>query len=268
MHRALYPERFIVGSSNSLDVIPESITFFLKSFNCPILIMSFESAELSKIAINCYLASSLSITNTLSELSDSLGGSWEEIIPTLQLDKRIGKFAYLKPGLGISGGNIERDLATVKSIGLKNNANVKYIDSIIQLSKYSKQWLYRNIKYHIDKNVNFKISVLGLAYKENTNSIKNSPSIELLKKINNYGVKVYDPLVKYISIEGVIMSNSAQEAIKNSDILVIATPWEEFRSIDLNKIKTQMNGNIIIDPYKMLNEELLKKLNFLYYSIG
>ena len=90
----------------------------------------------------------------------------------------------------------------------------------------------------------------------------------MLKKINNYGVKVYDPLVKYISIEGVIMSNSAQEAIKNSDILVIATPWEEFRSIDLNKIKAQMNGNIIIDPYKMLNEELLKKLNFLYYSIG
>ena len=268
MHRALHPERFIIGSSNSLDVIPVPITFFLKSFNCPILIMSFESAELSKIAINCYLASSLSITNTLSELSDSLGGSWDEIIPTLQLDKRIGKFAYLKPGLGISGGNIERDLATIKSIGLTNNVNVQCIDSMIQLSKYSKQWLYRNIRKYIDNDINLKISVLGLAYKENTNSIKNSPSIELLKKIKNSSIKAYDPLVKNISIKGVIMSDSALEAIKNSDILVIATPWEEFRSINLSKIKKQMNGNIIIDPYKILDEESLKKLNFMYYSIG
>jgi len=268
MHRALHPERFIIGSSNSLDVIPVPITFFLKSFNCPILIMSFESAELSKIAINCYLASSLSITNTLSELSDSLGGSWDEIIPTLQLDKRIGKFAYLKPGLGISGGNIERDLATIKSIGLTNNVNVQCIDSMIQLSKYSKQWLYRNIRKHIDNDINLKISVLGLAYKENTNSIKNSPSIELLKKIKTSRVQVYDPLVKSINIEEIIMSNSALEAVKNSDILVIATPWEEFKSLDLNKIKEHMNGNIIIDPYKILNEVSLKKLNFIYYSIG
>ena len=268
MHRALYPERFILGSSNSLDVIPVPITTFLKSFNCPILIMSFESAELSKIAINCYLASSLSITNTLSELSDSLGGSWDEIIPTLQLDKRIGKFAYLKPGLGISGGNIERDLATIESIGLTNNVNVQCIDSMIKLSKYSKQWLYRNIRKHIDNNINLKISVLGLAYKENTNSIKNSPSIELLKKIKTSSVQVYDPLVKSINIEEIIMSNSALEAVKNSDILVIATPWEEFKSLDLNKIKEHMNGNIIIDPYKILNEVSLKKLNFIYYSIG
>ena len=268
MHRSLYPERFIIGSSNSLDVIPESITIYLKSFNCPILVMSFESAELSKIAINCYLASSLSITNTLSEICGLLGGSWDEIIPTLQLDKRIGKFAYLKPGLGISGGNIERDLSTIKSIGLKNNANVKCIESIIDLSKYSKQWLFRNVQKHIDNNINFKIAILGLSYKENTNSIKNSPSIELLNRIKNYSIKVYDPLVTSINIEGVIMTKSIDEAIINSDILVIATPWEEFRSIDLSKIKSQMKGNIIIDPYKILNEESLKKLNFTYCSIG
>ena len=89
-----------------------------------------------------------------------------------------------------------------------------------------------------------------------------------MNKIKNSYVKVYDPLVKKINIEEVIISNSAMESIKNADILVIATPWEEFRSLDLNQIKIQMNGNIIIDPYKILNEESLKKLNFKYYSIG
>jgi len=268
MFRALYPERFIIGSNDSLDTLPDSINIFLKSFNCPILIMGYESAELSKIAINCYLASTLSITNTLSEISDSLGGNWNEIIPTLQLDKRIGEFAYLKPGLGISGGNIERDLATIQSIGFKNNANVKCIESIISLSKYSKQWLYRNIKEHVGKNSNLKIALLGLAYKENTNSIKNSPSIELLKKIKNFSIKVYDPLVKDINIKGVIICNSAKEAMQNADILVIATPWQEFKNLEVSIIKDQMNGNIIIDPYKILNEKILKKINFNYYCIG
>ena len=268
MFRALCPERFIIGSNDSLDNLPDPINIFLKSFNCPILIMGYESAELSKIAINCYLASTLSITNTLSEISDSLGGNWNEIIPTLQLDKRIGEFAYLKPGLGISGGNIERDLATIQSIGFKNNANVKCIESIIDLSKYSKQWLYRNIKEHIEKNSNLKIALLGLAYKENTNSIKNSPSIELLKKIKNFSIKVYDPLVKDINIKGVIICNSAEEAMQNADILVIATPWQEFKKLGVSIIRDQMKGNIIIDPYKILNEKFLKKINFNYYSIG
>ena len=268
MHRALYPERFIIGSKDSTDVLPENISSFLNSFHCPILIMRFESAELAKIAINCYLASSLSITNTLAEISDSIGGSWDEIVPTLQLDKRIGKYAYLKPGLGISGGNIERDLATIKSLGFEKGTNVKAIDSIIELSKYSKQWLFRNIKDYIHKNTNLKIAVLGLAYKENTNSIKNSPAIELLNKIKNSSIKVYDPLVRNLHIEGVIVTNSVEEAIKKADILVIATPCEEFKSLDLRKIKLQMNGNIIIDPYKILNEESLKRLDFIYYSIG
>ena len=87
--------------------------------------MKYESAELSKISINCYLASSVTLTNTLAEVSKSVGASWEEIIPTLKLDKRIGKYAYLKPGLGISGGNIERDLSSITKIAKNKFLNVE-----------------------------------------------------------------------------------------------------------------------------------------------
>ena len=90
----------------------------------------------------------------------------------------------------------------------------------------------------------------------------------ILNKIKSASIKVYDPLVTRINIEGVIMTKSIDDAIKNSDILVIATAWEELRSLDLTLITSQMNRNIIIDPYKILNEESLKKLDFIYYSIG
>ena len=110
--------------------------------------------------------------------------------------------------------------------------------------------------------------MLGLAYKENTNSIKNSPSIQLLKKINEHEIKVYDPLVKKIKINNIKEVNGSYDAISNADILVIATPWEEFYRLDLKVIKLKMSGKIIIDPYKVLDQILAIKLGFKYYFIG
>ena len=134
--RALNPERFIIGASNSNYALFKKYKDFLKVFNCPILTMKYESAELAKIAINCYLASNVSLTNTLAEISSAIGASWEEIVPTLKLDKRIGKYAYLKPGLGISGGNIERDLTTIKKLGENEKSNIELINTIIDLILY------------------------------------------------------------------------------------------------------------------------------------
>tara|TARA_B100000686_G_scaffold204229_1_gene211073 strand:- start:28934 stop:30181 length:1248 start_codon:yes stop_codon:yes gene_type:complete len=266
--RALNPERFIIGSNNPNYDLSKKYKYFLNVFNCPIFTMRYESAELAKIAINCYLASNVSLTNTLAEISYAIGASWEEIVPTLKLDKRIGKYAYLKPGLGISGGNIERDLTSIKKIGKKEKSNIELINTIIDLSKYSKNWLYRNVNIHLRKNKYTKISILGLSYKENTNSIKNSASIELIKKIKNADIRVYDPSVKNIKIKNVIEYKTSNGAIKNSEILIIATPWDEFRDLDLKAISLLMNGKIIIDPYKIFNEDLVKKFGFDYYSIG
>ena len=228
--------------------------------------MNYESAELAKIAINCYLASSVSTTNTLAEISNKIGAHWDEIVPTLKLDKRIGKYAYLSPGLGIAGGNIERDLNTIEGIGDKISSNTEFISSIINLSAYSKKWMYRTIKPHINNNNN--ICILGLSYKENTNSIKNSASIELIKKIKNSNINVYDPFVKKINIGQINHKTSTNNAIKGSNILVIATPWDEFKLLDLKTIKSLMKGNIILDPYRVLDEELSLNLGFIYYSIG
>ena len=264
--RALLPERFIVGTNNSNESLPININRFLKTFKCPILIMNYESAELAKIAINCYLASSVSTTNTLAEISNKIGAQWDEIVPTLKLDKRIGKYAYLSPGLGIAGGNIERDLNTIEGIGDKISSNTEFISSIINLSAYSKKWMYRTIKPFINNNNN--ICILGLSYKENTNSIKNSASIELIKKIKNSNINVYDPLVKKINMGQINHKTSTNNAIKGSNILVIATPWDEFKLLDLKKIKSLMKGNIILDPYRVLNEELAVNLGFIYYSVG
>jgi len=110
VERATRPERYIVGCADPAKPLPEAFAAVLGAFGCPILPMRYESAELAKIAINCCLVASVTIANTLAELSERIGADWREIVPALKLDARIGQGAYLAPGLGIAGGNLERDL--------------------------------------------------------------------------------------------------------------------------------------------------------------
>ncbi|PYJ09249.1 MAG: hypothetical protein DMF06_10640, partial [Verrucomicrobia bacterium] len=116
VERAMRPERFIVGSPDPSRLLPAPFQAWHASFGCPVLVMRLESAELAKIAINFFLVSSVTTTNTLAEVCEQIGADWGEIVPALRLDQRIGPHAYLGPGLGIAGGNLERDLVTVQRI--------------------------------------------------------------------------------------------------------------------------------------------------------
>ena len=116
MERAIHPERYMVGCADPKQPFPDLYRSFLDAFDCPVLAMRYESAELCKIAINCFLVSSVSTTNMLAELCEKIHADWFEIAPALRLDRRIGPHAYLSPGLGIAGGNLERDLMTVRKI--------------------------------------------------------------------------------------------------------------------------------------------------------
>ena len=118
IQRALKPERIIIGAED--DHFPDNkFKKYLSQYNCPIINMNYESAELAKIAINICLVSSISVANTLSEVCEKINANWFNVTKALKLDKRIGRHAYLSPGLGIAGGNLERDLSTITNIGKK-----------------------------------------------------------------------------------------------------------------------------------------------------
>ena len=270
INRALYPERLIIGCSKLVSSLDSNLNNFLKKNNCPILTMKYESAEFTKISINIFLASSVTTTNTLSELCEKIDADWSEIIPALQMDKRIGKYAYLKPGLGISGGNLERDINNVFNFSKKNKTDNQIIKSIILNSKYRKKWLLNKLKEEVlKKKQNPKICILGLTYKENTSSLKNSPSIDLIKKLKRYQISVYDPALKNKKINYYVhQANSIYEAALKADVILILTPWKIFNSIEPSKIKKIMKGRVIIDPYKILSEKKFNNYGFSYFTLG
>lgn len=252
--RAMHPERFIVGCADPAMPIEPRLKAFLDAFGCPLLPMRYESAELAKISINMCLIASVSVANVMAELSEKLGADWSEIVPALKLDRRIGPYSYLSPGLGLSGGNLERDLATVRNLAEQNGADGTVAASWDANSRHRKDWPWRTLLAMTAGAPLRTIAVLGLAYKENTASTKNSPALALLDHLKACDVRLFDPVVPASAAgPGVKGAHSVMEAVKDADALCIMTPWPEFRDIAVDELARTMRGSVIIDPYGMLD---------------
>lgn len=274
LQRALYPERFIIGTQHPNKPLDSKFESFLKSFDCPFLIMDYESAEFCKICINAFLAATVSTTNTLEEICQKIGAKWSDIIPALRLDKRIGEYAYLKPGLGLAGGNIERDLKTITSLSQEHGTHGKVVDSFIKNSQHRRNWplnvFYNYILPQFSAH-DIRIAILGLAYKENTHSTKNSAALKLISQLQGFNIQAYDPFVKNIPLESgsIQLKSNALEAIKGADVLFIMTPWPEFKEQKPETFLTLMRKRFIIDPYSLLevNSDLAIAQELTYYSL-
>ena len=271
VERALFPERFIVGCADPQAPLPGPYAGFLESFGCPILPMRYESAELAKISINCCLVASISVANTLAELCENIGADWSEIVPALKLDERIGAHAYLSPGLGIAGGNLERDLATVCNLASANGTDDKVVRAWISNSKYRRDWalraLHREIIAEYPEPV---IAVWGLAYKQDTHSTKNSPSLALIEALKPYSIRAYDPVVSVeaVSHPHTVGSASELEACTGADVLMIMTPWTQFGKIDPNHVASSLRGNTIIDAYAVLDATACQNAGLQHITLG
>ncbi len=270
VERALNPERFILGCARPLEPVSPRLLCYLEAFSCPILPMSYESAELAKISINMFLVASVTTANTLAELCEQVGADWAEIAPSLQLDKRIGKNAYLNPGLGIAGGNLERDLATVIGYASLHGTNASVVSAWVAHSNYCKNWAFRKLNALVlSQTQDAKIALLGLTYKEETHSTKNSAALALLGRISARNITAFDPFAASDAAgPDVIRAQTPLGAIEGADVLLIMTPWPQFKDISGEQLLGSMVGRVIIDPYRMLDRADLTAKGFTYATLG
>jgi UDPglucose 6-dehydrogenase len=255
IERTMKPERYIVGAADPSLPLPAHYASLLAAFGCPVLRMRYESAELAKIAINFCLVASISVANTLGELCEEIGADWGEIAPALKLDKRIGAFSYLAPGLGIAGGNLERDLETVRGLAAAHGTDAAIVEAWISNSRRRRDWAYGVLRRVLLKsNPRARIGVLGLAYKENTNSTKNSPALALIKKLDAAKLRVHDPLVSASAAPGAVGCADPYAAADGADALAIMTPWPAYKLLDPAKLAARMSGRVLIDPYGLIED--------------
>ena len=263
VERAVHPERFIVGCADPERALPAAYGEYLRAFGCPILPMGYESAELAKIAINCCLVASVSVANTLAELCERLDADWSELVPALRLDRRIGPHAYLAPGLGIAGGNLERDLATVIRLAQEHGTDAGVVQAWLANSRHRRDWAARTIRaLLLDANPQAVIAVWGLAYKENTSSVKNSPALATIAQLQGTTLRLHDPVVPTATAKAPL------EAARGAAALMILTPWPEYREIEPAKIAAAMRGRIVLDPYRVLEEKAAAAAGLVLHSLG
>ncbi len=270
VERALQPERFIIGCRDAQQPLPAPYATLLQQFGGPILQMRYESAELAKIAINLFLVSSVSTTNLLAELCEALGADWAEIVPALRLDRRIGPSAYLTPGLGLSGGNLERDLITARTLASHHQTHADLIEAWIAQSQHRREWVLRHLQSTVLSSTEAIIAIWGLAYKAGTVSTKHAPAITLLEALRERHLRVYDPMVSLNGAGGphVVQTADALEACRGADALVVMAPWPEFSTVTPAQIREQMRGRLLIDPFGMVDGERWTALGGRYLRLG
>ena len=271
VERALKPERFIVGCADPMQPLAGVFERGLEAFKCPILPMRYESAELTKTAINLYLIGAVTYTNTLADLCAAVEADWEEMVPALKLDQRIGPAAYLRPSLGVAGGNLERDLHTLKGLCDRDGVDAAYLDSLIAYNGHRNRWVLRMLREHVFRvESRPKLAIWGLTYKKNTRSMKNSPAVHLIRTLGAAAdIRAWDPVILAAEIDLPARVLPSRDAVlEGADALLILSDWDEFSACDVNSIKTSMRRPVLIDCVGALENRRAELKGIRYVSMG
>jgi UDPglucose 6-dehydrogenase len=270
VERFLRPERIVLGCADATDPLPLELEAALRHFGCPVLRMAYESAELTKTAINLYLCGAVTYANVLSDLCEAIGANWWEMVPALRMDSRIGPAAYIRPGLGIGGGNLERDMITLRQLCRAHGVDGAYLDTLIDYNARRYRWVHEKLERHVLAGIpDPVIAVWGLAYKKNTRSTKNSMALRVIADLGERAqVRAYDPVVRAADVNlAVEIVEAPDDALIGADGLLILTDWEEFAAPRSEALRS-MRRPVVIDCVGVVNPHRLDLSGIEYVSMG
>jgi len=269
------PDRVVVGtqSERARKLMNELYAPFVRSGN-PVLFMDERSAELTKYAANSFLATKISFMNEIAQLCERLGADVDHVRKGIGSDDRIGK-RFLFPGIGYGGSCFPKDVQAL----VKSSREVKYdfsiLEAVMEVNARQKLHLIPKIKKFFDGSLKGrKIAVWGLAFKPNTDDIREAPAFEIIEALLKEGVTVavYDPEAmensRRVLGESVRFAEKQYECLEGADALVIATEWNEFRTPDFSKIESVMRTKSIFDGRNLFDSATIGQLGFHYESIG
>ncbi len=265
-----HPDRIVLGvESNKAKQI---MTSLYQPLNRPILVTNIKSAELIKHASNAFLATKISFINAISRICDKVGADVNEVALGMGLDSRIGRH-FLHAGIGYGGSCFPKDLEAFISIAEKLGYDFQILKAVRDTNEEQKKFVLQKIKNELWVVKDKTIAVLGLAFKPNTDDLRNSPSIDLVKALIQEGakVKVYDPKAMNKArelLKDVVFCKDLYQAAKSADCLVVATEWNEFKELDFVRLKKTLKRPLVIDARNIYEPKLLKDMGFTYIGVG
>ncbi|MET1253610.1 UDP-glucose dehydrogenase family protein [Aliikangiella maris] len=273
----LRPDRIIIGTNNS-DV-EEKMRELYAPFNRnhdKVIVMDIRSAELTKYAANCMLATKISFMNEMANLAEKLGADIEAVRHGIGSDPRIG-YQFIYPGCGYGGSCFPKDVKALIKTANDLDYKPELLEAVELVNEYQKTKLFEYFNAHFAGNITGKtVALWGLSFKPNTDDMREASSRVLIEALWEHGVKVqaYDPESMnecqriYGQREDLALVGTKESALKNADVLMVCTEWSQFRAPDFELIKESLTDKVIFDGRNMYDPKLMNKKGLKYYAIG
>ncbi|MDG1261660.1 MAG: UDP-glucose/GDP-mannose dehydrogenase family protein [Flavobacteriales bacterium] len=271
----LKPDRVVVGlsSQRAQKVMEELYKPFVRQGN-PLIFMDEKSAELTKYAANAFLATKITFMNEIANFCEKVGADVDQVRIGIGTDTRIGK-RFLFPGIGYGGSCFPKDVQALAKSGEDNEYNFAILDSVMRINNEQKTVLFNPILNYFGGNLKgVRIAIWGLAFKPETDDIREAPSLYMIEKLIGAGAEVvaFDPEamdnVKGLLGDRIKYASNAYEAVDNADALFICTEWQVFRTPDFSILDEKLNNKAIFDGRNLYDLDKMKELGYHYKSIG
>ncbi len=265
----MHPERVVLGISD--DVLKPRLEELFSGVGGERLYMDLESAEMTKHAMNAYLATLISFSGEISDLCEQSGANAISVMNALRKEKRVSPHAPIMPGLGFGGGTLARDVQILRALGKQKSTPTPMLDSTFQSNRERMHYVPRKLKEVLGSLSGKTIAFFGLTYKPGTDTLRRSLALDVIDelKASGAGIQAYDPAINcpITTHPQVKICSSAKEAASGADAIVLTTAWDEFKALDWTAIAPAMRTPILIDARNALDTNLTGP-TMRYYGIG
>jgi UDPglucose 6-dehydrogenase len=268
----LNPDRVVVGAEPEDGDAAEEVAALYRPLGGEIVMTDTSSAEMIKLASNAYLATRISFINEIANVCEEVGADVQEVARGMGLDERIGPH-FLRPGIGFGGSCFPKDVNALKLLAGNSGYHFQLLNSVIEVNELQKRRVVSKLTKHLGSLVGKRIALLGLAFKPDTDDMREASSLVLSARLRGEGAEVvaYDPVAMSNArslLPGVEMSETAHEALADSDAAVLVTEWSEFKEIDWTEAADRMRRPLLIDGRNFLDSGQLRSAGFSYEGIG
>jgi UDPglucose 6-dehydrogenase len=266
----LYPDRIVLGSTDRQAA--EKVAQLYLSLRAPIIVTDLRTAEMIKYASNAYLANRISFINEMASICEQLGADIKEVAIGMGYDKRIGH-SYLDAGVGWGGSCFPKDVKALAHMAAIHGCHPQLLRAVIEINRDQRRRVVQSLRELLGTLHGKTVGVLGLAFKPNTDDMREAPAVEIIHLLRNEGtsIKAFDPVAvpraKEIVPE-ITYCDDAYEVAEGSDALVVVTDWNEFKHLDMGRIKASMAEPVLIDGRNIYEPGRMQELGFVYRGIG
>jgi UDPglucose 6-dehydrogenase len=266
----LEPDRVVVGDDQTMA--GDAVAALYEPLGAPIVRTDIASAEMVKLAANAFLATKISFINEIANVCEETGADVLEVAKGMGLDRRIGSH-FLKPGIGFGGSCFPKDVSALKQLAGNSGYHFQLLTAVIEVNELQKRRVVSKLQKHLGSLVGRRIALLGLAFKANTDDMREASSLVLSARLLADGatVSAYDPVAETEArkmMPGVEFADSALGAVDGADACILVTEWPEFAELDWVAVRERMAGDLLVDGRNFADREAATQAGFTYEGIG